>query len=142
MLTKPLNDLQARYSDLKQLCLSSNEPIFLQERRRNRLVAMNAQVYEKLSAEYDMTPYGLWLETRELMERNETPLPYAEITDEPIFVSDGDGQDVVFMTPALYHVLAGNISARVAAGRFKIKIRKKQMSAGAKIYPFPKIGTK
>lgn len=142
MLTKSLDDLQARYSDLKQLCLSSDEPIFLKERRRNRLVVMNIEVYEKLSAEYDMTPYGLWLETCELMERNETPLPYAEITDEPIFVSDGDDQDVVFMTPVLYHVLAGNISARVAAGRFKIKIRKKQMSAGAKIYPFPKTGTK
>ncbi len=81
---------------------------------------MNAEVYEKLSAEYDMTPYGLWLEIREMQERNETPLTYAEITNEPIFVSDGDSQDIVFMTPALYHVLAGNISERVAAGKYRI----------------------
>ena len=105
MLTKPLDDLQAHYSDLKQLCLSSDEPIFLKDKWRNRLVLMNCEFYEKLTAEYDMTRYGLWLDTGEMRKRNETPLPYAEITDEPIFVSDGDGRDIIFMTPALYHHL-------------------------------------
>ena len=145
MLTKPLDDLQAHYSDLKQLCLSSDEPIFLKDKWRNRLVLMNCEFYEKLTAEYDMTRYGLWLDTGEMRKRNETPLPYAEITDEPIFVSDGDGRDIIFMTPALYHVLAGNISRSKAAGKFKIKIEKKQTHSHneprhncAKIYPFEK----
>ena len=50
MLTRPLDDLQTHYSDLKQLCLDSNEPIFLKDRWEKRLVLMNCEFYEKLTA--------------------------------------------------------------------------------------------
>ncbi|RKJ70022.1 hypothetical protein D7X33_23300 [Butyricicoccus sp. 1XD8-22] len=75
-------------------------------------------------------------------------LIYVEMTDEPIFVSTHEDKDMVFMTSALYDVLAGKTSEQKGK-KLKIKIRKKRtfsreilQTKGARVYPFEKYSRK
>ena len=148
MITKPLDDLYYHFDTLEKACLDSNEPIFLKDKKRDRLVLMNGECYDQLIKGFDMTPFGIRPDIYEVMGCLEKILIYAEMTDEPIFVSIREDKDMVFMTPALYDVLADKTSEHKGE-KLKIKIRKKRVFSreilqpkGAKVYPFEKYSRK
>ncbi|RKJ70023.1 hypothetical protein D7X33_23305 [Butyricicoccus sp. 1XD8-22] len=64
MITKPLDDLCCHFDALEKACLDSNEPIFLKDKKRNRLVLMNGECYDQLIKGFDMTPF--WNPARHL----------------------------------------------------------------------------
>ena len=148
MITQPLDDLYYHFDILEKACLDSNEPIFLKDKKRNRLVLMNGEGYDQLIKGFDMTPFGIRPDIYEVMGRIEKILIYAEMTDEPIFVSIHEDKDMVFMTPALYTALTDNSPERKDE-RLKIKLRKKRVfsreifqTKDAKVYRFEKYSKK
>lgn len=148
MITKPLDDLYYHFDTLEKACLDSNEPIFLKDKKRNRLVLMNGECYDQLIKGFDMTPFGIRPDIYEVMGRLEKILIYAEMTDEPIFVSIHEDKDMIFMASALYDVLADKTSEQKGQ-KLKIKIRKTRtfsreilQTKGAKVYRFEKYSRK
>lgn len=148
MIIRPLDDLYCHLDALEKACLNSNEPIFLKDKKRDRLVLMDGEFYDKLIVGFDMTPFGIRLDIYEIMGYPEKILLGAEMTDEPIFVSIQGDRDMVFMTPALYAVLSDQTPEHKGE-KLKIKIRKKRIFSrealkmkGAKIYQFEKFSKK
>ena len=148
MRVKPLIDLYQHLDELEKACMESNEPIFLKDKKTNRLILMNGDFYDELIKGFDMTPFGIRPDLYDIMGYPEKILIYAEATDEPIFFSLREDGDMVFMTPALYSVLTDKTPEHKGA-KLKIKIRRKRTfsreflkTKGAKVYSFEKYSKK
>ena len=142
MIKKPMRELQENYPAMEKLCLASTEPIIFCSPWQDRIAMMNKCVYDNLVRDFDMSPYGVKLERSDLTDYREKVIIVCEETREPVFISDGKGNPIVFMDIILYNFLAGNppefeddipaISPKRKSNRPAKQIRKD----GAMVYSF------